>query len=185
MWDAATGKPLAPALQHDKIVPSATFSPDGTRVVTACDDGTAQVWDAATGKPLAPALQHDKIVPPASRSLPRFSISPAWRAPRSAPTAAAWSTASSDHSAQVWDAFSGTPLTPGLVHPTAVRSAAFSPDGTRVVTVSFDNTVRIWSTQLDETPPEGWSTLAARSSFVLSGGVHVLRGYFAGDPGSP
>jgi len=34
-------------------VSSATFSPDGFRVVTASMDKTARVWDAAAGKSLA------------------------------------------------------------------------------------------------------------------------------------
>ena len=32
-----------------------------------------------------------------------------------------------------------------LVHPIGVRSAAFSPDGTRIVTASWDKTVRVWN----------------------------------------
>ncbi len=35
---------------HTGSVVSAAFSPDGTRVVTASDDGTARIWDAASGK---------------------------------------------------------------------------------------------------------------------------------------
>ena len=31
---------------------SASFSPDGSRIVTRSDDGTAKVWDARTGSPL-------------------------------------------------------------------------------------------------------------------------------------
>ena len=45
VWDAATGKPLSPPLQHQGSVLSAAFSPDGTRVVTASDDKTARVWE--------------------------------------------------------------------------------------------------------------------------------------------
>ena len=29
-------------------------------------------------------------------------------------------------------------------HESSVRSAVFSPDGTRIVTASFDNTARLW-----------------------------------------
>jgi WD40 repeat protein len=38
VWDAATGKPLTGALEHQAAVWSAAFSPDGTRVVTASED---------------------------------------------------------------------------------------------------------------------------------------------------
>jgi tetratricopeptide (TPR) repeat protein len=34
------------------------FSPDGGRVATASDDGTARLWDAASGKPLAVLREH-------------------------------------------------------------------------------------------------------------------------------
>ena len=36
------------------------------------------------------------------------------------------------------------PLTSALAQRAAVVSAAFSPDGTRVVTASFDKTARVW-----------------------------------------
>jgi WD40 repeat protein len=36
---------LTPPLQHRTMVYYAEFSPDGRRVVTACDDGTARVWE--------------------------------------------------------------------------------------------------------------------------------------------
>jgi WD40 repeat protein len=45
VWDAATGKSLAIALEHQREVVSAAFSPDGTRVVTASFDNTARVWE--------------------------------------------------------------------------------------------------------------------------------------------
>jgi hypothetical protein len=46
VWDAASGKPLAEPLQDsDDAVRSASFSPDGARVVTASSDGTARVWN--------------------------------------------------------------------------------------------------------------------------------------------
>jgi WD40 repeat protein len=47
-------------------------------------------------------------------------------------------TASYDHTAQVWDAKTGKPVTVPLEHQEAVTAAAFSPDGTRVVTASCD-----------------------------------------------
>jgi WD40 repeat protein len=50
----------------------------------------------------------------------------------------------------VWDAITGKLLTGPLRHQDAVRSAAFSPDGSRVVTASADNTARIWDAATGE-----------------------------------
>ena len=53
-------------------------------------------------------------------------------------------TASYDHTARVWAAATGKPLSPPLAHQRLVMSAAFSPDGARVVTASLDQTAMIW-----------------------------------------
>ncbi len=57
IWDTATGRSLH--ILRDSSVDSATFSPDGTLVLTAGDDVTARIWDAATGHSLPnPARPH-------------------------------------------------------------------------------------------------------------------------------
>ncbi len=52
--------------------------------------------------------------------------------------------ASPDFTARIWDATTGRELTVLRGHMDAVRSAAFSPDGKRIVTASYDRTARIW-----------------------------------------
>ena len=56
-------------------------------------------------------------------------------------------TASSDHTARVWNARTGQPLSPPMKHENRVGGAEFSPDGLRVVTASDDSTARIWDAQ--------------------------------------
>ena len=47
IWDAATGKQIAPLEGHTNWVLSAAFSPDGARIVTASYDNTARIWDVS------------------------------------------------------------------------------------------------------------------------------------------
>ena len=50
----------------------------------------------------------------------------------------------SDRLAKVWDARTGAEILNLKGHSDAIFSAAFSPDGSRVVTGSVDRTARIW-----------------------------------------
>jgi WD40 repeat protein len=56
-----------------------------------------------------------------------------------------------------------------------VWSAAFSPDGIRVVTASADKTARVWDVPLEAGTLEYWSAVAKRSPFALSGVALVRR----------
>jgi Flp pilus assembly protein TadD len=63
-------------------------------------------------------------------------------------------TASSNHTARVWDAATGQAVSPPLRHRDLVWNARFSPDGRRVVTSSFDETARVWDLPYDGRPVE-------------------------------
>src|SRR5262245_12142218 len=101
---------------------SASFSPDGARIVTASDDNTTRVWDATNGKELARLEGHRERVNCASFS----------------PDGARIVTASEDNTARVWDAASGKELARLVGHTARVDSASFSSDGSRIVTASLD-----------------------------------------------
>ncbi len=53
-------------------------------------------------------------------------------------------TASSDHSARIWDTKTGAVIATLGGHTEGVRSASFSSDGTRVVTAARDGSAKIW-----------------------------------------
>src|SRR4029079_7116519 len=61
-------------------------------------------------------------------------------------------TSSEDRTARVWDAATGEPVTPPLLHNTAVQHAAFSPDGRRVLTAGADVLVRVWDCAVSSSP---------------------------------
>jgi WD40 repeat protein len=45
VWDAQSGLPVTPPMQHRSRVCQAAFSPDGRRVITANWNQTARIWD--------------------------------------------------------------------------------------------------------------------------------------------
>jgi WD40 repeat protein len=113
---------------HAGTVWSAVYSPEGARVATASDDGTARIWDAASGATIAVLEGHEGRV---------------WSAVFS-PDGARVATASEDGTARIWDAATGAIIAVLKGHEDVVSFVAFSPDGTRVETASDDKTARIW-----------------------------------------
>ena len=111
---------------HSEIVWTATFSPDGERILTASLDHTARLWKA-DGTPLALLDGHSD------------SVNVAWFSPDGKYLA----TASSDKTARLWRA-DGTPVTTLSGHSGIVLWASFSPDSQRILTTSNDQTARLW-----------------------------------------
>lgn len=114
--------------EHTAPLWSASFTPDGRRLVTVSDDHTARVWDAQTGAPLWTLRGHGGPVRFAAFSRDgRYVV-----------------TTSPDKTARVWDVETGRDIAVLKGHSSNVLTAAFSPDGRQVVTASVDNTARVW-----------------------------------------
>ena len=70
----------------------------------------------------------------------------------------------SDNTARIWDAATAKEIAVLRGHQWGVSSAAFSPDGSRIVTASLDQTARIW----DTATAKQIAVLSGHENFVLS-----------------
>jgi WD40 repeat protein/serine/threonine protein kinase len=128
IWDAATGRPTALLIGHTDWVPQAVFHPDGKRAATASYDGTAAIWDTASGACVRQFKGHK------------------WRvgAVAFSPDGKRLATGSWDMTARIWNAETGQLLQILSGHKAYIRLVAFSPDGTKLLTASADATARLW-----------------------------------------
>jgi hypothetical protein len=108
---------------------SVAVSPDGQRIVTGHESGTAKVWEASTGSNTLTLEGHGAAIFSAAFS----------------PDGSRIVTGSDDNTAKVWAAASAKELLTLKGHSGGVRSATFSADGQRIVTGSSDNTAKIWA----------------------------------------
>jgi WD40 repeat protein len=128
LWDTATGKQVPVAtMTHDNLVRSVAFNPHGNLVVSGSDDRTVRLWDTATGKQVPVAtMTHDKVVRSVAFNLVGNLI-----------------VSAADDGLRLWETSTGRLLAHANSN-TAMLSAAFSPDGNRLVSGDVDGTVQEW-----------------------------------------
>jgi WD40 repeat protein/class 3 adenylate cyclase len=136
VFDIASGERLFEMRGHLYPINSIAWSPDGRWIATAANDSSAMVWDARTGRVEAELEGHTDGV-----------ITVDW-----APDSVRLVTAAIDGTAKVWEVDEGGGLEVLSLSAQETRSgtlAAFSPDGTHVITGDVEITaVKIWDVSL-------------------------------------
>ena len=123
------GQPRATSAQDIGFTWALAFSPDGTRIATAGEDGLTRLWDTSTGRMIAECRGHTRKV-----------LSVAFR-----PDGRRLVTASADGTVRQWDPATGREVeSPYERHTGEVVTAAYSPDGLWVASGGTDRTVRVW-----------------------------------------
>ena len=129
LYDAGSGKPAATSAQDIGYTWALVFSPDGTRIATAGEDGVTRLWDTSTGTMTAQCRGHTRKV-----------LSVAFR-----PDGRRLVTTSADGTVRQWDSTTGREVEPPYDrHTGEVVTAAYSPDGLWIASGGTDRTVRVW-----------------------------------------
>jgi WD40 repeat protein len=113
---------------HTGVMTSASYSPDGTRILTTSTDHTARVWDSRTGLQLIPSLDHDDEVVTGVFSRDGRKIA----------------TGTDGGKITIWDASTGKRLVSSMELFGSAWSVSFSPDGKIIAAVSEAGKARTW-----------------------------------------
>lgn len=168
VWDAASGE-IRFNLPHPALVASVSFSPDGSWLLTSCQDQKARRFDMQSGQEILPRFceeqpLHSARVSPDDhlvalagdeRSARIFHLDdevPGPLLPHKGPvlgvsfnqSGLSVATGSTDCTARVWDAYSGHPLTSSLYHDEPVTAVAFARDQPLLATLAGP-TVSLWN----------------------------------------
>jgi WD40 repeat protein/serine/threonine protein kinase len=174
VWDVADGREVFTVPGSQGGVTALAFSPDGARLAAAeanhpLSDEPAEVrlLDAATGAVVrtlrGPAPRVNGVAfSPDGHILVAGGTAP--RAPSRMPAG----------HVKAWEADTGTELLPFVGHWLGISSLAFSPDGKRLATASWDHSARVWDVATRRAVATYYGHDAAVSSIAFSpDGRHV------------
>lgn len=136
LWDAVSGKPLRTLEGHTGAVYDVAFSPDGRFLVSASADDTCKVWRVEDG-------QRMDTLPQPLKAEYTCAFSPDGR----------WIVAGgADNNIRVWKFVSRDKpeINPMVIarfaHEGAIVRLAFTRDGTQLVSLAEDRTIKVWRT---------------------------------------
>jgi sugar lactone lactonase YvrE len=151
LWDPQSRKPVRDFDGHTGQVTSVAFFRDGKRLVSSSHDESVRVWDVATGKELKRIGDFDYPVNGVAVSPDGKWIATAsgdeFRVTRSG-LVKLWNADTGKEKTWTGKDSDGNPQIVRLVeHEKAANSVAFSPDGTTLISTSFDEKINVYDLQ--------------------------------------
>jgi WD40 repeat protein/serine/threonine protein kinase len=144
LWEPATGRQmalLAPEVTppHPDHNPLVAYNSDGSRIVSSGPDGgTSRLWDTTTGKEIAEFAKWQEDKPPDPGH-------PAGKVAVFSPDSKRVAARSGEY-ARLCDAATGRPLAVLGPHAKAVARLAYSPDGKRIASATYEGSsdIHLW-----------------------------------------
>ncbi|MBO6717568.1 MAG: WD40 repeat domain-containing protein [Rhizobiaceae bacterium] len=193
IWNAQTGEQVALFAEH-AFVRDADYSPNGSLVLTASQDGRARLWDAASGTLLHVLSPDEFMVPgegsessPETRSMAevigrvvtRIAVtegedvySVAFSRDGQSLITAAW-----DGKLRWWDAESGDPREQTIEVPGSIFYAALSPDGSTIAAATSEAVLMFVDSQTAEIDREIDLDSPARMVDFSSDGLQLVTAH--------
>jgi WD40 repeat protein len=161
LCDPTTGDVISTLNGHSRSVTSVTWSPDGTMLASGSEDTTVKVWDTQTGDVKRSWRGHSDYVRVVCFSPNSSQIASAsddktviiWDVQTGAniasPLMRGHSPDNSECTCQHYDEdgdenYEKDALCPVNGHSNRVTSVTWSPDGTMLISGSFDKTIKVW-----------------------------------------
>ncbi len=140
LWDTSDARELRTLSGHTSNISGLVFSPDGSQLISSSWDGSVRFWNVSGG-------QLDRIIR-TGQYIMSMAVSPDQRliATASGEAGIPYENTRGDKTIRVWESMTGEGVEVVQAHTKRINALAFHPDRGRLISASWDGTIKIWPT---------------------------------------